>query len=99
MWLNGKREGNYSRRFTCNKKELNNIATQISESFCQRCSTNLIARMTVLSGGVRSSTDTSHWHPFSSYTSSVPRAVSAARENCQLNTTTSCFKHAAELVS
>lgn len=43
--------------------------------------THLIALMTVLSGGVRSSTDTSHWHPFSSYTSSVPRAVSAARED------------------
>lgn len=55
--------------------------------------------MTVFSGGVRSSTDTSHWHPFSSYTSSVPRAVSAARENCQLNTTTSNLKRAVELVS
>lgn len=74
------------------EKEFSNIIIQLIISmslnhFVQDF-TNLIARMTVLSGGVRSSTDTSHWHPFSSYTSSVPRAVSAAREYCQLNNTT-----------
>lgn len=42
--------------------------------------TYLIALITVLSAGVRSSTETSHWHPLSSYTSSVAILASAARE-------------------